>query len=116
MRIKGLYTVTMALEIEPNAVVEKARWHNRKDEAYGFLCPSLSLSLQLLFHIDGLSCPNEVWIKIESLFGKKNELRVHQFENELISLRPSELKTIEEFITKFKSLVLFLKRGGITKE
>ena len=43
-RNKGLYRVTMALEIEPNAVVEKARWHNNKDEDYGLLCLSLSLS------------------------------------------------------------------------
>ena len=54
----------MALEIEPNSAVEKAKWHNRKDEAYG----SLSLSL-----------------KLESLFGKKDDLiRGHQLENELI--------------------------------
>ena len=39
---KGLYRVTMALEIKPNVVDEKARWQNRKDEAYGLLCLSLS--------------------------------------------------------------------------
>ena len=37
-------------------------------------------------------------------------------ENELISLRPSEFKTIEEFITKFNSLVFFLKQCGIEKK
>ena len=58
----------MALEIEPNEVVEKEKWHNRKDEAYGFLC--LSLSPELIFHLDGLTSPNEVWIKLESLFRK----------------------------------------------
>ena len=45
---KGLYRVTMAFKIEPNVVVEKARWHNKKDEAYGLICLSLSL-LNLLF-------------------------------------------------------------------
>ena len=45
LRNKDLYRVTIALEIEPNAVAKKARWHNRKDEAYGFLCLSLSLSI-----------------------------------------------------------------------
>ena len=45
LRNKGLYRVTMALEIEPNALAEKSRWHNRKDEAYGLLSLSLSLSL-----------------------------------------------------------------------
>ena len=37
-------------------------------------------------------------------------------ENDLISLRPSEFKTIEEFITKFKSIVIFLKHCGIDKK
>ena len=78
----------MALEIDPNSLAEKARWHNRKDEAYGLI--SLSLSLSLLFHVDGLTGPNEVWIKLESLFEKQDDLRGHQLENELISLRPGE--------------------------
>ena len=39
---KGIYGVTMALEIDPNALDEKERLHNRKDEAYVFLCLSLS--------------------------------------------------------------------------
>ena len=45
LRNKGLYRVTMALEIDLNALAEKARWCNRKDEAYGLLSLSLSLSL-----------------------------------------------------------------------
>ena len=53
LREKGLYRVTMATEVEPNAVVEKIKWHNRRDEAYGHLC--LSISRDLLFHLDGLT-------------------------------------------------------------
>ena len=41
LREKGLYRVTMATEVEPNAVVEKIKWHNRRDEAYGLLCLSI---------------------------------------------------------------------------
>ena len=85
------------------AVAEKARWHNRKDEAYILLSLYLSLSLELIFHLDGLTFPNEVWIKLESLFEKQDDIRGNQLENELISLRPSEFETIEKFITKFKS-------------
>ena len=44
LRSEGLYRVTMALEIKPKAVVEKGKWHNRKDEAYVFLRLSLPLS------------------------------------------------------------------------
>ena len=47
LREKGLYRVTMATEAEPNAVAEKIKWHNRRDEAYGLLC--LSISKDLLF-------------------------------------------------------------------
>ena len=53
LRVKGLYRVTMEIEADPNAVVEKIKWHNRRDEAYGLLC--LSISRDLLFHLDGLT-------------------------------------------------------------
>ena len=60
---KGLYRVSMALKNEPNVVVEKAKWHNRMDEAYGL--HFLSISLDLLFNIDGLTTPSQVWTKLE---------------------------------------------------
>ena len=53
-----LYRVTMALEIDPNALAKKARWHNKKDEDDGFIC--LSLSTEIIFHIDGLIGLNKV--------------------------------------------------------
>ena len=104
----------MALETEPNFVVEKAKWHNRLDESYGLLC--LSISHDLLFHLDGLTTPNQVWTKFESLFGVQDEIRAHQLENELFSLIPESLNSIECFFTKFKSRVLLIKQCGIEKE
>ena len=62
LRVKGLYRVTMATKADPNAAAEKIKWHNRRDEAYGLLC--LSISRDLLFHLDGLKSPNEVWEKL----------------------------------------------------
>ena len=56
---KGIYRVNMVIESEPNAAAKKIKWHNRRDEAYGLLC--LSISRDLLFHIDSLKYPNEVW-------------------------------------------------------
>ena len=44
---------TMETEEDPNAATEKIKWHNRRDEAYGLLC--LSISRDLLFHVDGLT-------------------------------------------------------------
>ena len=62
LRAKGLYRVTMETEANPNAATEKIKWHNRRDEAYRLLC--LSISRDLLFHLDGLTSPNEVWEKL----------------------------------------------------
>src|SRR5713226_10485606 len=81
LREKCLYRVTMATEADPNATAEKIKWHNRRDEAYGLLC--LSISRDLLFHLNGLTSPNEIWEKISELFRNTDEMRGHQIENEL---------------------------------
>ena len=75
-RDKCLYRFTMATELDPNAAAEKIKWHNKRDKAYGLLC--LSISRGLLFHLDSLKYINEVWVNIEYIFGKKNEMRGHQ--------------------------------------
>ena len=82
LRVKGLYRVTMENKLEPNAAAEKIKWHNRRDEAYGLQC--LSISRDLLFYLDGLTLPNEVWEKLVDIFGKTDEMREHQNKNELI--------------------------------
>ena len=107
LRAKGLYRVTMGIEVEPNYVVEKAKYFNRLDEAYGLLC--LSISRDNLFQMDSLTIPNEFLVKLETLFGKTDELHGHQLEKELISLSPMHYDTIQELFTKFKSLLLQLK-------
>ena len=101
LREKGLYRVTMETEIDPNASIEKTKWHNRSNEAYGLLC--LSISRDLLFHLDSLTSPNEVWEKLEYLFGKIDEMRGNQIENELISLSPSSFESLQ---LSFESLQL----------
>ena len=70
LREKGIYRVTMDTEVYPNAAATKIKWHNRRDEAYGLLC--LSISRDLIFHLDGLTSPNDVWEKTETLFRNKN--------------------------------------------
>ena len=107
LRAKGLYKVTMDTKIEPNHVVDKARYWNKMDEAFGFLC--LSISKDLHFHVTGLKNPKEIWDKLSDLFDKKDDMRIYQLENQLISLHPSKFKTLNELFTKFKHLVLQLK-------
>ena len=104
LRSKGLYRVTMGTKVEPKSTVAESKYFNILDEAYGLLC--LSISREILFHIESLTTPNEVWVKLEKLFGKTNELRGQQLENELISLSPAHFDTIQDFFTKFKLLVL----------
>ena len=114
LREKGLYRVTMETEAEPNVAKEKIKWHNRRDEAYGILC--LSISRDPLFHLDGLTSPNEVWENLEDIFGNKYEMRGHHIENELITLNPSSFESLQLYFTKFKALVLQLKQCGIEKK
>ena len=111
---KGLYIVTLALENEPNSTLEKDKWNNRLDESYGLIF--LYISSHILFDIDVLTTPNQVWTKLESLFGVQDEIREHKSENELFSLSPSSFDSIEGLFTKFKSLFLFLKQCGIDKK
>ena len=78
LRAKGLFRVTMGTEVEPNSAVEKAKYFNKLDEAYGLLC--LSISREFFFHLDILTSPKDVWEKLDSLFGKTDELHGHQLE------------------------------------
>ena len=107
LRLKCLYRVTMGTKNEPNTTVEKSKYFNRLDEAFGILC--LSISRDLIFHVDNINTPNEFWLKIKSLFGNTDEMRGHQLKNELITLSPTHFETIQEFFTKFKSFVFQLK-------
>ena len=104
----------MEIESDPNAAAEKIKWHNRRDEAYGLLC--LSISRDLLFHLDGLTSPNEVWENLVDIFGKTDDMRGHQIENELISLSPNSFESLQLYFSKFKALVLQLKTIRDRKE
>ena len=68
LRAIGIYRVSMNTEEEPTHVIDKARFLNKKDEAFGSLC--LSISRDLLFHLSGLKTPKEIWDKLDTLYGK----------------------------------------------
>jgi hypothetical protein len=52
---------------------------------------------------------------LEGLFGKKDAMRMHQLENELISLSPIHFSNLKELFTKFKSLLIELNACGVMK-
>ena len=114
LRSKRLFRLTMEIEKEPIHYVDKEKYWKRLDEAYG--CLFLSMSRDLLFHINGLKSPKEVWDKLASLFDKQYDIRVYQLENELISLHPSNFETLNDFSTKFKNIVFQLKLYKVEKE
>ena len=80
----------MNTETEPTSAVEKEKYWNKMDEAYGFLC--LSISKDLLFHISWLKIPKDILDKLASLFDKKYDLWIYQLDIELISLNPGVIR------------------------
>ena len=76
----------------------------------------LIISREFLFHVDSLATPNELWLRLQDLYGKNDEMRGHKLENDLISLSLTHYETIQYFFTKSKSLVLQLKKCGIEKK
>ena len=65
---KGLYRITMAAEVEPTLAIEKSKYLNRMDEAHGSICMCISPELQ--FHLSPYNTPNEIWKKVEEIYGK----------------------------------------------
>ena len=103
----GMYKMTMGRETEPQQYVEKNKFLNHLDEAFGFMCTHIYWDI--LFHLEGLRTPKEAWDNLESLFGKKYEIKGIFLENYLISLQPSNLQSIHQLFTKYKSIVLQCK-------
>jgi hypothetical protein len=114
LRSKGLYRVTMGTEKEPTAAVEKIKYFNKLDEEIGMIC--LSIYRYLLFHVSRATTPDVVWTTLEGLFGKQDAMRVHQLENELISLCPIHFSNMKELFTNLKSLLVDINACGVTKE
>jgi hypothetical protein len=71
----------------------------------------LHVSDSLLFHIVDCKTLKASWDKLASLFGKVNEFRALQLEVKLSSLVPEEHASIEDYLTKFKLLVVQLKQN-----
>ena len=76
----------------------------------------MSIFIYFRFHISGIDEPDKAWKKLESVFGKHNEIRGHQLENELISLNPSDFSCIQDYLSKYKTLRLLCEECKIKKE
>ena len=107
----GYLRIILGMEAEPHRLVEKNKFMNRCDEAFGYLCTHISIDL--LFHLEGLRTPREAREKLENLFNNQDELWGHLLENGLVSLHPKNFETIEKLFTKFKSLAIQCRQCGI---
>ena len=74
------------------------KWENICDEAHGLI--GMSFSTDLWFHISGIDELDKAWEKLESVFGKHNEIQSYQLENELIYLNPSDFSCIQDYLSK----------------
>ena len=63
-----------------------------------------------------MKTPKDIWDKLASLFDKQDEMRVHQLENDLITLNTSKFKSLNEFFKNFKSLIYQLKKCKVVKD
>ena len=70
---QGIFRITLGKETEQTNGDKKIKWANRCDEAGGLI--GMSISTDLRFHIFRIDEPNKSWKKLESVFGKHNEIR-----------------------------------------
>jgi hypothetical protein len=78
LRSKGLYQITLGKEKEPTNDESKFKLANRNDESRGLI--EISISPDLMFHLQEIDDLDEAWEKIESVFGKHDIIRLHQLE------------------------------------
>ena len=97
LKRKRLFEITMGIETKPLLDVEKPKWLNRFDKAYGVLC--LSVSPNILDLIISIESPIEIWTTLEGLFGKKDNLRENHLETEF-SIYHSGYETSQYFFNK----------------
>jgi hypothetical protein len=110
---RGLYWLTMNIETEPTSAIEKSKYLNRMDEAFGTICSLISP--KLLFHISSCKTPNEDWTTMEGIFGKKFNMMVHMLEVEYLTLDPKNFNNLQDFFTKYKDLLSQLKACEVDK-
>ena len=67
----------------------------------------MSISQDLRFHILDIDTPDEALEKLKTVLGIENQIRTHHLENELLALDPNNFSSIEDFLSKFKTLEFF---------
>jgi hypothetical protein len=68
LRRRGLYKLTMTMEMKRTSAIKKSKYLNRMDEAFRTIWSFISPDL--LFHIYSYKTPNDSWTTMERIFGK----------------------------------------------
>ena len=72
LRCRGLYQIPMEMEVEPESVDEKNEFLNRQDMVIGSICTFVSPKIfHQVYGESQESTPNELWTRLEVLFGNK---------------------------------------------
>ena len=72
LRKHGYHNIIHGWDPKPHQRVERNKFLNRYDEAFGYLCTYIYTDH--LFHLEGLRTPGESWEKLDILFNKQDEL------------------------------------------
>jgi hypothetical protein len=103
----------MDTKTEPTSAIEKSKYLNQLDEAFGTICSLIYP--ELLFHISSCKTPNEVWTTMKGIFCKHEEMRGHIIKVELLTLDPTTFNNIQDFFTKYKDFLSQLRACRIDK-
>ena len=76
----------------------------------------MSIAQDLRFHILDIDTLDEALEKLKTVFGIQNQSRAHQLENELLTGDPNNFSSIEDFLSKFKTLRILLEGCKIKKD
>ena len=76
----------------------------------------MSIAQDLRFHILDIDTLDEALEKLKTIFGVQNQIWAHQLENELLTLDPNNFSSIEDFLSKFKTLRILLEGCKVKKD
>ena len=115
LRSMGLFRISSGKETKPTGDDKKIKWVNKCDEAHRLIV--MSISIDLRFHISDIDEPDQAWEKLESLFGKQNEIRGHQLENEFLTSNPNDFSCIQDYLSKsIKLLDSYVQNARLRKK
>ena len=105
LRSKGIYRIAIGQETKPFNGDKVTKWEYKQDQAQGLI--GISIAQDLLFHILDIDTHHEALEKINTVFGIQNQIRVHQLENEFLTLDPNNFPLLKIFCPNSRPLDFF---------